>query len=262
MSSRSRNPSLLIASALCASALIAGPALADQAPPPPPPPGAPTKVVTERVIVVDKDGKPMERGAAAMDGRRFVIIDHDGDVEGRGTVGPDGRRREVFIMRDGPGADGRPGARMMPGMGMDGPRPPGRGMHGPGGHRGPERLMRMTRELGLTPEQRTKARGLMEASRPKMEELRGQIRAQRLKLREADPDAKGYDALVASTSKRIGELTVQREQQRALLQRQVWQLLTPEQRAKADTKKAEAKKRRDEQADRMERRARELRGTP
>jgi hypothetical protein len=32
--------------------------------------------------------------------------------------------------------------------------------------------------------------------------------------------------------------------------------------AKAGAKRAEAKKRRDEQADRMERRARELRGTP
>jgi Spy/CpxP family protein refolding chaperone len=162
-------------------------------------------------------------------------------------VGPDGRRREVFIMRDGPRAEGRPGGRMMPGAGMDRP-----------GRRGAERMMRLSRELGLTPEQRTKVRGLMEASRPKMEELQGQIRAQRLKLREADPDAKGHDALVASTSKRIGELTAQREQQRAQLRRQVWQLLTPEQRAKAGAKRAEAKKRRD----RMERRARELRGTP
>lgn len=258
MSPRSANPSFLITSALCAGAFIAGRALADQAPPPPPP-GAPTTVVTERVIMVDKDGKPVEQGAAAINGRRVVIIDHDGDAEGRGMAGPDGRRREVFIMRDGPGADGRPGARMMPGMGPEGPRGPG--MRAAGG-RGPERMMRMARELGLTPEQRTQMRGLMQASRPKMEALRGQLRAERLKLREADPGAKGYDALVASTSKRIGELTAQRVQQQAQMQRQVWQLLTPEQRAKAEAKKAEAKKRRGEQADRMERRARELRGTP
>ena len=256
MSPRSANPSFLIASALCAGALITGRALADQAPPPP---GAPTTVVTERVIMVDKDGKPVEQGPAVINGRRVVIIDHDGDAEGRGMAGPDGRRREVFIMRDGPGADGRPGARMMPGMGPEGPRGPG--MRAAGG-RGPERMMRMARELGLTPEQRTQMRGLVQASRPKMEALRGQLRAERLKLREADPSAKGYDALVASSSKRIGELTAQRVQQQAQLQRQVWQLLTPEQRAKAETKKAEAKKRRGEQADRMERRARELRGTP
>ncbi|MFM7627569.1 MAG: Spy/CpxP family protein refolding chaperone [Gammaproteobacteria bacterium] len=262
MPSRSGIHSILIAAALCAGALIAGRALADEAPPPPPPPGAPTSGFTERVIIgVDKDGKAVDLGAVPIDGRRVVLIDHDGDGQIDAAtddiMGPGDGRRDVIIMRD----IGPEGLRM-PGMGMDGPRPPGRGMHGPGGYRGPERLKRMTRELGLTPEQRTKARGLMEASRPKMEELRGQILAQRVKMRETDPDAKGYDALVASTAKRIGELTAQREQQRAQLQRQMWQLLTPEQRAKAEAKKAEAKKRRTEQADRMERRARELRGTP
>jgi protein CpxP len=239
MSQRSGNRSILVASALCAGALIAGRAFADQASPPPqslPKQGEPVTIVTDRMVLVDKDGKPVERGPAVINGRRVVIIDHDGEAEGRRMVGPDGRRREMLIMRDGR---------------MDGP-----------GRRGAERMMRMSRELGLTPEQRTQVRALMEASRPKMEELRGQIRAQRLKLREADPEARGYDALAASTSKRIGELTVQREQQRAQLQRQVWQLLTPEQRAKAETRKAEGKKRRGEQADRMERRARELRGTP
>lgn len=262
MRSRSVARSTLVASALLAGALLAGRAIADQAPPPPLPPGAPVTIITDRMVVVDKDGKPVKQGPAMINGRRVVVIDHDGEAGDRGMVGPDGRRREVFIMR-GPGPEGR----MMPGMGPEGPRgrgmqgPGGRGMQGPGG-RGVERMMRMARELGLTPEQRTQMRGLVQASRPKMEALRGQLRAERLKLREADPNAKGYDALVASSSKRIGELTAQRVQQQAQLQRQVWQLLTPEQRAKAETKKAEAKKRRGEQADRMERRARELRGTP
>lgn len=254
MRSRSDTRSTLVASALLAGALIAGRALADQAPPPPPPPGAPITIITDRMVVVDKDGKPVGQGPAMINGRRVVVIDHDGEAGDRGMVGPDGRRREVFILR-GPGPEGR----MMPGMGPEGPRGPG--MRAAGG-RGIERMMRMARELGLTPEQRTQMRGLVQASRPKMEALRGQLRAERSKLREADPNAKGHDALVASTSKRIGELTAQRVQQQAQLQRQVWQLLTPEQRAKAETKKAEAKKRRGEQADRMERRARELRGTP
>lgn len=261
MSQRSGNPSILVIPVLCAGALIAGRASADQAPPPPPTPGTPATVVTERVVVVGKDGKPMEQGSEATNGRRVVIIDHDVETEVLGTASPDGRRREVLILRDGPGAEGRRSARMTPGVGVVGPRMRGDRMDGPG-RRGIERMMRMSRELDLTPDQRTQARALMEASRPKMQELRGQIRVQRLKLREADPDAKGYDTLVASTSKRIGELIAEREQQRARLQRQVWQLLTPEQRAKAEAKKADAKKRRGEQADRMERRARELRGTP
>jgi len=263
MRSRSGSRSTLVASALLAGALVAGRALADQAPPaaqPPQKPAEPVTVVTDRMVLVDKDGKRVEQGPAVIKGRRMVIIDHDDGSEGVGLSGV-GDRREVFILRDGPGAGGGPGARMRPGPGIDGPRMGGRGMQGPGG-RGVERMMRMARELGLTPEQRTQMHGLMQASRPKMEALRGQLRAERLKMREADPNAKGYDALVASTSKRIGELTAQRVQQQAQLQRQVWQLLTPEQRAKAETKKAEAKKRRAEQADRMERRARELRGTP
>ena len=252
MRSRAGSRSTFFASALLAGALIAGRALADQAPPPPPPPpGAPVTIITDRMVVVDKDGKPVEQGPSMINGRRVVVIDHDGEADDRGMVGPDGRRREVFILRGGPGAEGRP----------EDPRMGGRGMQGPGG-RGVERMMRMVRELDLTPEQRTKVRGLMQAARPKMDETRGQIRVLNQKLREADPNAKGYDTLVASTAKRVGELSAQRVQQRAQLQRQVWQVLTPGQRAKAEARRAEAKKRRDEAADRMERRARELRGTP
>ena len=230
---------------LCVGGLLTGSALADEAPPPAPPPPP---------VAVGKAPPPPPPGARVE--RRIVVIDHDGDIEGDEMMGPDGGRREVFIMR-GMGPEGR----MMPGMGPEGRGMPGRGMERARGD-GIERMMRMSRELGLTPEQRTQLRGLMQTARPKMEELRGQIRAEDRRIRDADPGAKGFDALVASSSKRIGELTAQRVQQRAQLQRQVWQMLTPEQRTKADAMKAEAKKRRDGMAERMERRARELRGTP
>lgn len=238
---------VLTAPMLCLGGLIAGSAFADEAPPPPP--GPPSTIVTERVVILDKDGKPVERAPAALDGRRVIMVQRDGDPVGGAADGPEVRRR-VLIMRNGEGPEGP----MIPELGPDGPRM--------AGLRAPDDMMRMVRDLDLTPEQRTKARGLMDASRPKMDELDSQIRAQRSKLRDADPGAKGYDALVASSAKRIGELTAQGEQQRAQLRRQVWELLTPDQRAKAETKRSEAKKRRDEQADRMERRARELRGTP
>lgn len=229
---------------LCLGGLVAGDVLADEAPPPPAPPMAAGKPVP-----------PPPPGARVE--RRIVVIDHDGDAdEYLGDDMGDGRR-ELRIRRDGR----EPEVIMMRGRGGDGPPMPGRGMRGPGGARG-EAMMRMARELDLTPAQRTQLRGLMDAARPKMEELRGQIRAEGRKLREADPGAKGYDALVASSSKRVGELSAQLVQQRAQMQRQTWQLLTPEQRIKAGTMKAEAKKRRDEMADRMERRARELRGAP
>jgi Spy/CpxP family protein refolding chaperone len=65
---------------------------------------------------------------------------------------------------------------------------------------------------------------------------------------------------VAAASKRIGELTAQTTQQRGELQRKVWQVLTPEQRTKADSQRAESRKRREAEAARLERRADELRG--
>lgn len=227
-----------IALMLCAGGALVGNAVADEAPPPP----APT-VASQTPPPPPPPGMRMER--------RVVVIDHDGNDEAMG--GRDSRHREMFIMGDD--EEGHPGRRMMRGMGPE-------GLRGPGGRHGADMMLRVARELGLTPEQRTAMRGIMQAARPKMDELRGQIRAQKLKLREADPNAKDYDAVVASGAKRIGELTAQRVQMRAQLKRQAWQLLTPEQRAKAAAMQAEAKKRRDAQADRMERRARQLRGTP
>lgn len=241
-----RNKACAASALLLGGLLAAGNAVAaDEAPPPPSPPGA--AGATGTPLPPPPPGARVER--------RIVVIDHDGeDDAGPGMPmgrGMDMRGRDIFIMTDGDG----PGGRMMPGMGRDGPRMGGRGMRGAG-------MMRMARELGLTPEQRTRMRGIMEAARPKMEDLRGQIRVESRKVRDADPDAKGYDALVVASSKRIGELTAQMFQQRAQLRRQVWQLLTPEQRTKAEAMKAEAKKRRDARAERMERRARELRGAP
>lgn len=230
-----------VALMLCVGGALVSNAFADEAPPPPPAPSAASQ--TPPPPAPPPPGMRMER--------RVVVIDHDGD--GEAMDGPGRGHRELFILGDG--GDGYGDGRMMRRMGPEGVR-------GPGGRRGAGMMMRMARELGLTPEQRTQMRDIMQAARPKMGELRSQIRAQNLKLREADPDSKGYDALVASVAKRVGELSAQRVQQRAQMQRQLWQLLTPEQRAKAEKMKAAAKQRRDAEADRMERRARELRGTP
>lgn len=231
---------------------------ADAAPPAPP---APPPAAGSAAVPPPPEGRAERRFE-----RRVVVIDHDGGAEVIAGQG-EGDRVLLRVPRDRAGPAGCiapggcmmiPGADMMPGKG-----PRGMGMRGPGGHRGAGAgLMRMARELDLTQEQRMKMRELNEASRPKMEELRSQMRVQRQKLRDADPGAKGYDAAVASAAKRIGELTAQLTQQRAEQRRQAWQLLTPEQRAKAEAKRAEAKKRRDAAADLMERRAREMRGTP
>jgi Spy/CpxP family protein refolding chaperone len=163
------------------------------------------------------------------------------------------------VRMQGPGGPGAPTIMMM--RRVDGP---GAGPRGPGAGKGrgdpAARLQRMANELGLSPEQRKQVRGIYDAARPQTEANRSQLRAERQRLRDADPGDRNHAATVAAASKRIGELTAQKVQQEGELRRKVWQLLTPEQRAKADAKRAEVRKRRAEQADRLERRARELRG--
>ena len=196
--------------------------------------------------------------------RRVVIVDHEGvesEFDPADVMDDPEVRAEILRMREagGPGGPGAPTIMMM--RRVDGP---GAGPRGPGAGKGrgdpAARLQRMANELGLSPEQRKQVRGIYDAARPQTEANRSQLRAERQRLRDADPGDRNHAATVAAASKRIGELTAQQVQQEGELRRKVWQLLTPEQRAKADAKRAEVRKRRAEQADRLERRARELRG--
>jgi Spy/CpxP family protein refolding chaperone len=196
--------------------------------------------------------------------RRVVIVDHEGvesEFDPADVMDDPEVRAEILRMREagGPGGPGAPTIMMM--RRVDGP---GAGPRGPGAGKGrgdpAARLQRMANELGLSPEQRKQVRGIYDAARPQTEANRSQLRAERQRLRDADPGDRNHAATVAAASKRIGELTAQKVQQEGELRRKVWQLLTPEQRAKADAKRAEVRKRRAEQADRLERRARELRG--
>jgi Spy/CpxP family protein refolding chaperone len=227
-------------------------AAADAAPPAASAPAkpAPKEVrVERRVVIVDPEGVESE----------FDPADVMDDPEVRAEIlrmreagGPGGRMQ-------GPGGPGAPTIMMM--RRVDGP---GAGPRGPGAGKGrgdaAARLQRMANELGLAPEQRKQVRGIYDAARPQTEANRSQLRAERQRLRDVDPGDRNHAATVAAASKRIGELTAQKVQQEGELRRKVWQLLTPEQRAKADAQRAEVRKRRAEEADRLERRARELRG--
>ena len=206
--------------------------------------------------------------------RRVVIVDHEGvesEFDPADVMDDPEVRAEILRMREA-GGPGGPGVRMQGPGGPGAPTimmmrrvdGPGAGPRGPGAGKGrgdpAARLQRMANELGLSPEQRKQVRGIYDAARPQTEANRSQLRAERQRLRDADPGDRNHTATVAAASKRIGELTAQQVQQEGELRRKVWQLLTPEQRAKADAKRAEVRKRRAEQADRLERRARELRG--
>ena len=234
--------------ALLLSAAAIVPGFAEQAPPTEVRPAevkAPEVRVERRIVIVDENGIQSELGPEVFDDpqiqaeiRRLRGAGRPGGrVEG---AGGDGARRIMMIRRgDGPGVGGDRG----------------KGRGGPAA-----RMQRMADELDLSPAQRKQVRDIYEAARPQMDATRSQMRIERQRLRDASPGTRDHAATVAAASKRIGELTAQTTQQRGELQRKVWQVLTPEQRTKADSRRAESRKRRDAQAAQLERRARELRG--
>lgn len=238
--------------ALLSAAAAIAPAYAGQAapaaPPAPPPPGvvpkpAPTEVrVERRIVIVDENGVQSEYGPELLD---------DPQVRSeirrlRGPGGPEGRMR-------GARGEAPPRVSMIRRAERAGELGKGRGGAA-------ARMQRMADDLGLSPEQRKQVRDIYEAARPQMDATRSQMRVERQRLRDASPGERNHATTVATASKRIGELSAEATRQRGEMQRKVWQVLTPEQRTKADGKRAESRKRRDEQAARLESRARELRG--
>ena len=139
----------------------------------------------------------------------------------------------------GPAPHGRPHAAM-------GER--GGGMMGMGG---PRMLERMTAELGLSADQQQRIKGIQEANRPAMQQLRQDLRATAERLRRVQPDDPAYASVVAEGSRRAGELTARMVQDAAQLRAQVWQVLTPEQRVKMAAKQAERRARMQERRQRQ-----------
>lgn len=123
----------------------------------------------------------------------------------------------------GPGGPGGPGMR-----GPDGSRHGGFGAgRGGDGPLGP--LGRALHRLDLTDEQRAQIRTVVEAARPQLQQLRGQLRDGRQAFREANPpttfDEAAIRAHVAAQSAVMADLAVLGAKVRA----DVLALLTPEQ---------------------------------
>jgi len=122
-------------------------------------------------------------------------------------------------------------------------------MHGPGmllGHLGDE--------LKLTDAQRTKIKTLLDESRPEMERLRDEMRSTRRELAQLSPDDKAYDATVATTSRRMGELTTRMIQQRSALRASTHAVLTAEQKARMAELRTKMMERMQERRERREQR--------
>ena len=125
--------------------------------------------------------------------------------------------------RGGPRHEGR-----HTGMHMDGgPLMGGMGMH-------PRMLDRMADELSLSDAQRQTIQGLFESARPAMQAHREQMKKSADALRDLDPGSKDYQAAVERASRTAGELASRAVSDGAQLRAQVWAVLTPDQRVKAN----------------------------
>lgn len=108
--------------------------------------------------------------------------------------------------------------------------PPGMAA-GPGAHRGAMEshgIRHLLEQLNLTAEQKQRVRAIMDGARPKMQALRQASRANREKLAITPPTDRSYAGYVAQAKADAGAMIDQVSD----VWRQVYGVLTPEQRAK------------------------------
>lgn len=155
----------------------------------------------------------------------------------------------------GPGMERREMRRII----IRGPEGPGGMRHMGGGHGGiidalgldPRPIERMVKSLGLTPQQLGKVTEIMATARPEMRQIARDIAAESRRLRELNPADAKYASDSAAAAKKIGELSSRLAQQSATLRSSVWQVMTPEQRGKADALRDRMQKRQQQMKQRM-----------
>ncbi len=102
---------------------------------------------------------------------------------------------------------------------------------GHGSHGDPGRMLeRMTEKLGLSAEQQTSIKAIMDATRPQMRSLHQQIRANAMKLHQTPPDDPNYASLVSEVSQTSGALASKMVELHASLRTQMYATLTPAQK--------------------------------
>ena len=118
----------------------------------------------------------------------------------------------------------------------------------------PRMLQRLADDLQLTPQQRGKITEHVATHGPEMRRLAAEMAKQSRALRELNPADSKFSTAVGEAAKRMGDLSAQMVRQGGELRAKVWQVLTPEQRAKADARQQQMKQRRMEMRERRERR--------
>jgi protein CpxP len=113
----------------------------------------------------------------------------------------------------------------------------------------------MLRGLDLTEEQKTQIKAIRQASRESMKPLHEQMKANRQKLAQLSESGTFDEAQVQAIAAEHGQLSAQMLVAREKVKAQIFNVLTPEQKAKAAEMKAQFQQKRQERMQkRMERR--------
>ncbi|NBX45377.1 MAG: hypothetical protein EBR00_10150 [Gammaproteobacteria bacterium] len=115
----------------------------------------------------------------------------------------------------------------------------------------PRMLTRMADELQLTPAQQGKITEIMATQRPAVRKLREELRAESRQLRDIGPQDRDFDTRSKAAAARIGSLSSEMVQQGANLRKQVWAVLTPEQRGKLQARQQQMRDRMQHRRERM-----------
>jgi Spy/CpxP family protein refolding chaperone len=116
----------------------------------------------------------------------------------------------------------------------------------------PRMLSRLADELALTPAQQGKITEIMATYRPKMRAMREQLMNESRQLRDVAPAASDFDARSTAAADRVGALSADLVKQGSALRKQVWEVLTPEQRSRLEQRQDDMRERREERRERWQ----------
>lgn len=136
-------------------------------------------------------------------------------------------------------------------MGPEGMGPGGRGRVAAGA------MMRMglpLGQLGLTEAQRDQVRTILQSHRDEARAAQEKLRAARQALRAAETANEVDEGAIRTAHKALSELQEDAAVQRARVRNEVWKVLTPEQKTRANELKAQAEQRRVQRVERVKQR--------
>jgi periplasmic protein CpxP/Spy len=116
--------------------------------------------------------------------------------------------------------------------------PGARGLHG--GHQGHDGLGKLLAQLNLTAQQQASVKAILANAQPQMKTLHEELRANRQKLQQTQPNDPNYANVVAQVTQDNGALHSQMITQHESVRAQVFKVLTPAQQQQLAALQAQA----------------------